>query len=394
MTDQQILLLALILIYLSECFVWVGHGAVAVRVLWRRYHAVDPPLFPGNERGGWAFLNPFPPFGTVFVCHQWPVVVTPEQVGPETGQSVNFRERPPTGALVMSWAAAGKLSGSGSRLMLAGEPMMRLPDESSADHFAVLLHRIARLPADQRQVAIDRAVSESFDVDAVVRRVDEFHRQTWLLRTLSLMFFSLLFLLLPTSIYLERFTATVYSILPLMLLTWIVAMWLFFRAHRRLLPGDRLARWKSLVTMMFAPTAVIRATDSISWNLLSGRDPVAVGAALMDDRTFAEFATRTLRDLRRPLPLSIHSTEITPTGSTEHESLAAEFRAKIAVQVMKLMEKRGVAVEASELDAPSEPTLRSYCPRCRLEYLVESGTCRDCGEMKLVAFGLTMSRQG
>lgn len=386
MNDQQILLLVLILIYLSECFVWVGHGAVAMRLVWRRFKPVDPPLFPGNDRGGWALLNPFPPFGCVFVCHQWPVVVTPQQVGPETGQSINFRERPPTGALVMPWAAAGKLIGSGSKLKLAGEPMMRLPDEPAADHFVELLYRIAKLPAEQRQAAIDRAIADSFDVAAIRKRVEEFTRRTWLLKTLSMMFFMLLFVLLPVSIYLERFTATVYSILPMLLLTWIAAMAFYFRAHRKLLPREWLPRWKGLVTMMFVPTATIRAVDVISRHLLTGFDPVAVAAEVMDDATFADFATRTLRDLRRPLPVRLHSTEITPTGSAEQEALASDFRARIADQVEKQMAKRGVAVEPAAPEQPSDPVLRSYCPRCRLEYLVEAGTCRDCGEMPLTAF--------
>ncbi|QOV88872.1 hypothetical protein [Humisphaera borealis] len=388
MTDQRMLLLVLIVIYLSECFIWIGFGAVAFRTGWRRFRPVDPPTFPGNDRGGWAMLNPFPPFGEVFVCHQWPVVVTPEQVGPQTGQSINFRERPATESLELPWVAAGKLEGNGSKLSLGGEPMMRLPDEAAAEHFRKVLARLAKVSPDQRPEQISRAIRTAFDTAAIEKRLDEYWRLTSLLRTLSLLFFGLLFLLLPISIYLERFADTVYRVLPMLLLTWVAVMFFYFRAHRRLMPADRLVRWKGLVTMVFAPTAAIRASDAVSRHLLTGFDPVAVGAVLLDDKTFAEFATRILQDLRIPLPARKSDNRNGAADPAKSDELATAFRARLTDEVVVLMRKRRVDIDALlGPPTPADPALRSYCPRCRLEYLVETGTCRDCGERPLVQLG-------
>lgn len=389
MSDQRMLLLVLIVIYLSECFVWVGHGAVVFRAAWRRFRVVDPPIFPGNDRGGWAMLNPLPPMGAAFVCSQWPVVMTAEQVGPQTGQSINFRQRPPTDAVVMNWTAAGKLEGSGSRLSLGGVAMMHLPDEPAADHYESVLGRLATMPADRRPDAIARAVRDSFDTAAIEKRLAEFWRRTWLLRTLGMLFFCLLFILLPLSVYLERFVDTVYRILPMLLVTWLLIGVLYFRVHLKLLRPHRLARWKGLVTMIFAPTASIRACDVISRHLLTGYDPVAVAAVLLDDADFETFVTRAIRDLADPLPAPPGASHEGPAERQKSDELATAFRQQLLQQVTRVAATRSVSGAAILAQPkPADAAHRSYCPRCRLEYLVDKGTCRDCGERKLEPFAL------
>jgi len=380
MTDQQMLLLVLSLIYLSECFVWVGHGAVAFRsALGRWFKPVDPPIFPGNDRGGWALLNLLPPFGAVHVCHQWPLAFSAEQVGPETGQSVNFRSRTSVDAVVMAWPAAAKLQVRGRTLTLAGEPVIRLQDEPAAENLRSLLSRLAAVPADRREQAITRALAHAFNTRAIEKRLDAFYRATSLLRMLCVLFFVLLFVMVPAAVYLGRFSELVYRVLPMLLGVWLLLMVCFYVAHRRLHRWDWPSRWKALMTMVFTPTAAIRACDAVGKQLLRGFDPLAIAAVVCRDEVFRTFAWRVVQDLRHPLPPPPHA-PVDPL----HDAAAAAFRERLIDRVGRVMKKRGMAIaDLTVAPPPSDPSLRSYCPRCRLEYLVESGTCRDCGELKL-----------
>ena len=378
MSEQRLLLLVLVAIYLSECFVWVGYGAVAFRSLaGRRFRAADPPVFPGNDRGGWVLLNPLP-LGTVFVCRQWPAVLSRDAAGPATGQSVNFTARPPADVPMVHWEAVRDARYDGDRVTVGGRPFARAADEPGAARLAALLTELAATKPDQRERQIDRALAQAFDASTVRRRVEMYWRATRLLRPLCLLFFCLLFVVLPTVVYLGHFSSTIFQLLPLMLGCWAAIVVTFFAIHGRLLPHDRLERWKATATMLLAPTAAIRSPDVISRHLLAAADPAAVAAALCDHEQFAAFASRALRDLRYPLP---------PKGTAvdaEAEAAAAAFRQKLASHVARVMQGRDVeAAAALTMPAPSDPAHRSFCPRCQTEYVVEQGTCRDCGELPL-----------
>src|SRR5262249_19113874 len=60
----QTLLLILILLYLSECLIWVKRESVAFVPGWGgRWRLAVPPSWLGNARGGILLLNPLPPAG-------------------------------------------------------------------------------------------------------------------------------------------------------------------------------------------------------------------------------------------------------------------------------------------------------------------------------------------
>lgn len=393
MSDQRLLLLVLAAIYLSECFVWVGYGAVAVRSLvGRRFRVVDPPTFPGNDRGGWVLLNPLPT-GAVFVCRQWPAVLSGDAAGPATGQSVNFTTRPPADVRPVRWADVRDVRHDGDAVTVAGAAFARAADEPAAARLTRLLTELAAPNPDARRRRIDRALAAAFDASIARRRVEMYWRATRLLRPLCGLLFVLLFVVLPIVVALGRFADTILHLLPPMLGCWAGIVVTFVAAHRRLLPNERLERWKAAAVMLFAPTAAIRAPDAISRHVLADADPAAAAAALLDDDRFAAFAGRVLRDLRYPLP---DKSDAGNGGGAKNgdggadaaagagAAAAAAFRARLAALVEQLARGRGVDVSAwATAPAPSDPDHQSFCPRCRTEYVVEQGTCRDCGDLPL-----------
>ena len=63
--EGETLLLILILLYLSECLIWVKRESVAFVSAWGgRWRLAVPPSWMGNANGGILFLNPLPPGGT------------------------------------------------------------------------------------------------------------------------------------------------------------------------------------------------------------------------------------------------------------------------------------------------------------------------------------------
>ena len=50
---------------------------------------------------------------------------------------------------------------------------------------------------------------------------------------------------------------------------------LFYRAHKRLLPGATVRRWKSFAILLLTPTAAVRGFDALSRDVLGLHDPLA-----------------------------------------------------------------------------------------------------------------------
>lgn len=106
---------AVALLYLSECWVWVRRGSVLIRSGFSgSFTVVHPSYTLGNARGGWALLNPLPPLGTAFLCHQWPLSLTKNLTCSYVAHAVNFRERPAQVPRAVPWDDVRDVSRSGS----------------------------------------------------------------------------------------------------------------------------------------------------------------------------------------------------------------------------------------------------------------------------------------
>ena len=80
-SEGQTLLFILILLYLSECLIWVKRESVAFVSAWgSRWRLSVPPSWMGNASGGILFLNPLPPAGRVFLSHLSPISISPSGI--------------------------------------------------------------------------------------------------------------------------------------------------------------------------------------------------------------------------------------------------------------------------------------------------------------------------
>lgn len=66
------------------------------------------------------------------------------------------------------------------------------------------------------------------------------------------------------------------------------------------------------------------------------------------------------------------------------QDVEAAFRRTLRDIVTEVLGNAGYDIDTM-LGPPrhSDATSRSYCPRCHLEYVIERGTCGDCGGLTL-----------
>jgi hypothetical protein len=116
----------------------------------------------------------------------------------------------------------------------------------------------------------------------------------------------------------------------------------------------------------------MRALDHLAHRFCVPYHPIVVAATLCAPDTFTTFSARWLRQLHYPLSTDL----VTPTARDVeillvHRTLAA------------------AGLDPGRLLAPPEPdgdNTLTYCPRCRVGYVVEHGTCADCPGVALVPF--------
>src|ERR1051325_3325397 len=97
MTEGQTLLLILILVYLSDCLIWVKRESVAFVSVWGgRWRLTVPASWLGNSNGAVIFLNPVPPAGRIFLSHLLPISISPSGICAYNLQTLPSETRSPT----------------------------------------------------------------------------------------------------------------------------------------------------------------------------------------------------------------------------------------------------------------------------------------------------------
>ena len=141
--EGQTLLLILVLLYLSECLIWVKRESVAFVSAWgRRWRLAVPPSWMGNANGGILFLNPLPPSGRVFLSHLSPVSMSPTGICAFNIQTLPSEARSPYQSGQFLPFNQIKDSGSdGSYLVINKEKFTKCATPKQARALAELDHR-------------------------------------------------------------------------------------------------------------------------------------------------------------------------------------------------------------------------------------------------------------
>ncbi len=229
------------------------------------------------------------------------------------------------------------------------------------------------MPEAERGQAIQAALAQHLDPQAVGERLALFRRLTADLQLSCLVSFFLVFILVPLLVWLD-------AAMPLLTLgvcylgMALLGTLQFYRAHLILYPEEKLDRFKNVLLVLLSPADASHARDKLAHPLLGEYSPLAVARVLCGKTRFEEFAANAWRDLENPM------LPICPVAVSAPQKTEAWFRACLHGLIKKLLTDSGV--ESGPLLAPpvpDHPTSRSYCPRCLGQYVLVSGTCPDCG---------------
>jgi hypothetical protein len=379
MSDLEFLYAVLAAFYLWECVCWVRSGGVALTQAWGKAHTITPLI--GNLHGGFAFVLPLPPLGSVAIATQFPVSLSGDGLLAYVASSANPAGRPVQTGRFLRWNDVQAIEAHGKAVRINGTPFAFAQSTMHARRLRDDLRTIATLTVEQRPNAISKLIRSIFDNIEIKKRMATFESLVRPLRWTTNALFLFVFLVAPAALWKFGLSLAWMPLVGLLLALLVTAATQFRRAHLALYPSASDERFNQFVMILLYPPAAIRACDALSRPLLESFHPLAAAAVLCDAPHFETFGRRTLLDLRHPArPLA---TENQPALATIEESARAEVLATAEILVRK------VGLDPEKIIRPPEPSdsaCRAFCPRCHALFTSAEGSCTDCGGVPLTPF--------
>ncbi|HEY3103086.1 MAG TPA: hypothetical protein VGJ69_05810 [Pyrinomonadaceae bacterium] len=379
MTDGELLLLALSVIYLADCLFWVRNQSVAFVAPWcGRWRVVLADFWIGNDRGSFAFVNPLPPLGRLFLSHLLPVSISPVGICPFNVQALFRLGRKPSTDPAITFGEIREVGADGNWLLINGERFSNCASKAQAKEISQLVNDLRTTSVDERRDVLMAHLRENFDVraaEAVFVRAEALVKP---IRSLCCALFLFLFVVSPAMV---MWFGLLGMLLPMaglaILLTLQVSLMTYF-AHKALYPDALSARVENLLKMMLCPPAAIRSADLITRNALSRYSPIVLADVFKGESSRA-FAQKYILDLQHPLAYSAPD-----ATSTEIIEWAAKTQLKLCLEYLKHSD----SLRAEDfLAAPQRrDDAVSYCPRCGEQFSAKVGACPDCPGVELASF--------
>lgn len=380
MSEAQTLLLILILLYLTECLIWVKRESVAfVSSMGGRWRLTVPPSWLGNTNGGILFLNPLPPAGRVFLSHLSPISISPSGICAYNLQTLPSEARSPsqTGQF-LPFSKVSSSKTDGVYLLVNGERFAKCATVRQARTLAKLIDEMTKVSAAKRERLARTWISKQFAMDDAAARLREGNAVIQPMRVLSLILFLFLFVVTPVLVSSFGLMGLIIPVAVVMVILAVLIGILFYRAHKQLFPAESSERFENLVKMILCPPVSMRAPDILTRNLLAEFSPIVV-ASLLTGSSEQQFMRAFILDLQHPLKHEVSDEAAEKTiGWTAAEQL------NICLEQVKA----GRYLKGEELSAPTqrEENSISYCPRCRCQFVVNAVECPDCPGVVLVDF--------
>ena len=375
MTEGQSLLLILILVYLSDCLIWVKRESVAFVSTWGgRWRLTVPPSWLGNANGGVLLLNPLPPAGRIFLSHLLPISISPSGICAYNLQTLPSEARSPaqTGQY-LSFNQIKTAATEGVYLIVNNEKFAKCATPRQAKALAQLISELIKTATSKRERVVRASLQEQFGLDQAKARLAEGKKVIEPIQELSTILFLFLFVVTPTLMSAYGLMPLIIPVAVVMVILAVITGIMFYRAHKQLFPSEGSERFEHLVKMVLCPPVSIRAADVLTRNLLADYSPVVL-ASVLAGAGEQQFVRAFVLDLQHPLKHEV-------TDATAEQTM----RWAVAEQLNICLER---FLEPDDLLAPSvrEKDSISYCPRCRCQYVVSSTDCPDCPGVELIAF--------
>ena len=386
MTEGQTLFLILVLLYLSDCLIWVKRESVAFVSTWGgRWRLTVPPSWLGNASGGILFLNPTPPAGRIFLSHLSPVSISPTGICAYNLQTLPSEGRSPsqTGQF-LPFSQITTAAIEGVYLLVNNERFAKCATPKQAQTLAQLIREMVQASTSKRERIVRDWVQKHFAVDEAEARLREGKTIIGPIQSLSLIMFLFLFVFTPALVSSFGLMPLIFPVAVVMVILAVLTSIMFYRAHVQLFPTESSERFENVVKMILCPPVSIRAADILTRNLLAEYSPIVLASVLAASGG-QQFVRALVLDLQHPL-----KHEVSDEVAEETMRWAVDEQLHICLDQIKA----GRYLKADDLEAPSvqEKDSISYCPRCRCQFVVSATECPDCPGVELVAFASSQKK--
>lgn len=375
MTDGQTFLLVFILIYLSDCLVWLTpSGCALIAFSRRRFLVRRASVFFHAVRKGFAILQPLPPFGAVFAAQVWPISLSCDGIAPLSRENPNPGPAltPPPGSHTAMWEDITSIRSEEARLVINGMTFAICVTAEEALGLARAVTRIHASSPGERDREIEKLVARTLDPRRPARRSLVFFRAVRGLRLNASVLFFAVFLVIPYAYWRfedeKPFFFTVLAVWILMLRI-VIEFWLL---HRRFHPAQSQERWTHAILAILFPHYALRSLDVLSRGFLAGSHPLALATALATPDELAAYADRISRDTEHPVPFSVED----PTMTGIAETFRSRYLQPAIAKLLQTVSERAPLPAANGRANDAEV---SECPRCRIPYDRPGLVCQDCG---------------
>lgn len=376
MTERQQLLALAGLLYLGECLRWVRRGAVVIaaapdRRAWRR-----SPLLH-NERGDAYIGWPLPPFGEFLVVRGRPFSCSTTGLVTATAACMHANGRPAQAARLWTWETLAKARASGDRILAGDAVVWQADTPFEASDLSAWLARLATMPPQDRQSALEREAAGVFDQQSIRARLADWRTSTRALRHVQSALLAWMFAVIPAAVWWWGWFPTLAWAAPPVFAAsaWIARR--FARLAREWHPSGAHERSRLALMMALSPLTALRASDLAGRSRMAWFHPAAVAAAFLPRVEAEALAASLYRDLLRPrLPLPC-------SGDGAREVLEEERSRTLAAMASWARGEGWDPGTWSQPPSATDPSHVRYCPRCLTQFTAQARECGECGGLAL-----------
>ncbi|MFO1476958.1 MAG: hypothetical protein U1F98_09950 [Verrucomicrobiota bacterium] len=370
MTELEVLYLVLAGVYAWECVCWLPSAAFAATTWFgQRWRPRMPNSLAGNSNGGLVLAPPLPPLGWLAQCSPFSIFTSTDGAVLQFHAPPGTRNAPPP--VRVSWTETDSLSASGRTVSIAGKKRFKAASPAAARRAVRNLRRLRELSPAERDAFQSATLRTGFDEQELGARWQRFLEFGPALRAWCNALFLLLFAAGPLAVHLFGLGRT----WPWILAAWIILAagitWRFRKAHRALYPEPSAdeERFMHGLTIALSPASAVRAHDLLSRGVLDAFHPLALVQAFCNEQDFHRHAEQWWIDACFPVAT-------TPGADASTRAVLDKFLRRHGINPTEFLKP----------PTRSDPSSRSYCPRCRAQYIRKDGTCPDCSGVRLVPF--------
>jgi len=384
MTESQELFLVLIAIYLLECLASLRHGSIAFR--WRMLGRGTwgiPSRHLATPLSGLTWKS-FNPCGTFVAADPFPVSISPDGVLSYVSDAAFLEHRTPQQQEFLTWKSIRSIKAIEKIVYVNDRPFVRATSEASARWIADFIGQTKSIPHEKRAESLKTGFAEAFNTQELGRRLDEFSRNSRLLRSLCLIQFVLIFPVGPLLVSYFDWTRVWLELLLLVIAVNLGIAFATYWVHCAIRTKWTESPWIGIVAHLLNPVGSTRACDQLTRELLFEFHPVAIAHVVCPEESLQTLARSILCDLTHPM------LPVCPCEDAAAKSIEAWYRLQRLDTLKQFLVNIGLDPTQITRPAPkSDAGVQSYCPRCLQNYEQAEGICSTCGGISLVQFEST-----